>query len=297
VTEAVRRLILFLWIGTCVGACSPVATDGAAKSDSTSTDSLRIVTLSPHLAELVFAVGSGGQVVGVSAYTDFPVEAAALPLIGDAFNLDQEQLALLEPDLLLAWDTGTPAHVVDELRARGYNVEVITTTTLADVSAALRKIGTLTNNRRKADEVAAGFSNALADIADNSRGAAPITVFYQVDARPLYTINGGHFVSQLIDLCGGTNIFADLDGLAPLVSVEAVLERDPEVMLASTDAGDDAFDEWDRWPDLAANRYGNRFLMPANDIGRPTPRLLDGARAVCEALDESRRNRMEKLDD
>lgn len=251
----------------------------------------RIVTLSPHLAELVFAVGAGELVVGVSAYTDYPDAATRLPVVGDAFNLDQEQLTLLEPDVLLAWDTGTPAHVIDELRARGYFVEVVTTTTLSDIPAALLRIGEMTGQRASAAAAASAFENGLAEIADAMDGASPISVFYQVDARPLYTINGTHFVSQLIALCGGQNIFEDLGGLAPLVSVEAVLERNPDVILASTDAGDSAFDEWDRWTDLGANRYGNRFLMPANDIGRPTPRLLDGARAVCRALDIGRRNR------
>ena len=251
----------------------------------------RIVTLSPHLAELVFAVGAGDQVVGVSAYTDYPDAAAALPVVGDAFNLDQEQLTLLEPDVLLAWDTGTPAHVIDELRSLGYPVEVVTTTALGDISVALERIGELTGHQASSASAAAAFESGLAEIAQGAEGASSISVFYQVDARPLYTINGTHFVSQLISLCGGRNIFEDLDGLAPLVSVEAVLERNPEVMLASTDAGDAAFDEWDRWTDMAANRFRNRFLMPANDIGRPTPRLLDGAQAVCRALDEGRRNR------
>ncbi len=289
-TGLARRLALLFWIGACVAACSPAATSATASSAS-STAAHRIVTLSPHLAELVFAVGAGERLVGVSAYTDFPGEAARLPVVGDAFNLDQERLALLQPDLLLAWDTGTPAHVVDELRSRGYRVEVVTTTALADIAAALRKIGALTGEADRAAAAAAQFTAGIESIAASSAGAARVSVFYQVDARPLYTINGSHFVGQLIELCGGSNIFADLDGLAPLVSVEAVLERNPEVMLASTDAGDRAFDEWDRWPDLAANRYGNRFLMPANDIGRPTPRILRGARAVCEALDQGRQNR------
>lgn len=289
-TGLARRLALLFWIGACVAACSPAATSATASSAS-STAAHRIVTLSPHLAELVFAVGAGERLVGVSAYTDFPGEAARLTVVGDAFNLDQERLALLQPDLLLAWDTGTPAHVVDELRSRGYRVEVVTTTALADIAAALRKIGALTGEADRAAAAAAQFTAGIESIAASSAGAARVSVFYQVDARPLYTINGSHFVGQLIELCGGSNIFADLDGLAPLVSVEAVLERNPEVMLASTDAGDRAFDEWDRWPDLAANRYGNRFLMPANDIGRPTPRILRGARAVCEALDQGRQNR------
>ena len=258
---------------------------------------LRIATLSPHLAELVFAVGAGNLLVGVSAYTDYPPAALAIPVIGDSFNLDQERLTLLEPDLLLAWDTGTPAHVVDDLRARGFRVEVITTTGLDDVPAALRKIGDLTGYTASAETAATDFEAALQELADESVSLSQISVFYQVDARPLYTINGSHYVSELIEICGGENIFAELNGLAPLVSVEAVLEREPEVILASTDAGPSAFDEWDRWTDLAANRYSNRFLMPANEIGRATPRLLLAANAVCDALNVGRRNREASRDE
>jgi iron complex transport system substrate-binding protein len=251
----------------------------------------RIVTLSPHLAELVFSIGAGDLVVGVSAYTDYPEDAARLPVIGDAFNVDQEQLALLRPDLLLSWDTGTPAHVVDELRSRGFRVEVIGTTALADLPQALNRLGDLTGHKDDAAEVAARFSRGLAELARAYDAAEPIRVFYQVDAHPLYTINGDHYLSELVQICGGTNIFEDLVGLAPLISVESVLEREPEVILASTDAGEQAFVEWHRWPDLAAMKYGNYFLMPANEIGRATLRLLVGARAVCDALEEGRKNR------
>jgi iron complex transport system substrate-binding protein len=168
-------------------------------------------------------------------------------------------------------------------------VEVVTTTSIADIPAALLQIGEMTG--RSGRMAAVDFSDGIETIATRYSGASSISVFYQVDARPLYTINGSHFVSELIDLCGGTNIFDDLEGLAPLVSVEAVLERDPEAILASTDAGPTAFDEWDRWAELAANRFGNRFLMPANEIGRPTPRLLEAAQEVCGALDTARENR------
>lgn len=250
-----------------------------------------MVTLSPHLGELVFAVGAGDLLVGVSAYTDYPPEATTIPRVGDAFSLDQEQLALLQPGLLLAWDTGTPAHVVDELRDRGYRIAVITTTSLADIPGALLQIGALTGHEAAAAAAASNFEQRLAAIARQYADASPIRVFYQVDARPLYTITGKHFVSELIEICGGTNIFADLEGLAPVISVEAVLDRDPEVILASSDAGPAAFAHWDRWTELAANRYGNRFIMPANEIGRPTPRLLRAADTVCDALASARENR------
>ena len=275
----------------CCLLLSACGADRGAEGPANDGVATRIVTLSPHLAELVIASGAGQTLVGVSAYTEIRDNMRSITVIGDAFNIDQEALALLEPDLLLAWDTGTPAHVIDELRRRDFRVEVITTTRLSDIAAALRTIGRLTGNPDSAGAAADAFVAGVQDIRAKHSDAAPISVFYQVDARPLYTINGDHFVSELIGLCGGVNVFSDLDGLAPLIAVEAVLERDPEVILASTDAGTRAFDEWDRWPDLDANRYNNRFLMPADDIGRPTPRLLDAAGELCEALALARRNR------
>jgi iron complex transport system substrate-binding protein len=251
----------------------------------------RVATLAPHLTELVFAAGAGHKLVGVSAYSDYPAAALELPLIGDAFAVDHERLIILEPDLLLAWQGGTPAHVVDELRRLGYNVEVIRISTLADVADALRRIGELTDSVNKANDVALEYTEGLQSFERRYADAEDLRVFYQVDKRPLYTINQQHYVSELIGLCGGSNVFSDLDGLAPIVSVEAVVERDPEAMFASSDAADGAFDEWDRWPHIAANRYKNRFLMPADEIGRATPRLLIAAKAVCDALQVARANR------
>lgn len=296
-TRSGRIFVLNLLCVTLFACDGPDKSQPADSDPGLRSESLKIVTLSPHLAELVFAVGAGDLLVGVSAYTDYPVAAANLPVVGDAFNLDQEQLTVLEPDLLLSWKTGTPAHVVDELRARGYRVEVISTTTLDDLPKALEQIGVLTGHEETAGAVVEEFSRGLHDLAVAAADVEPIRVFYQVDARPLYTINGDHYVSQLIHICGGTNIFAELSGLAPLVSVESVLEREPEVILASTDAGSHAFDEWRRWSDMAAIRYDNQFLMPANEIGRATPRLLVGATAVCDALESGRANRSKAEND
>ncbi len=251
----------------------------------------RIVTLAPNLAELAFAAGAGDRLVGVSAYSDFPPPVLDLPLVGDAFTIDQEQLALLRPELLLAWESGTPAHVVDELRAAGYAVVVIRTQSLADISAAVIRIGELAGTARRAREVAAEFATALDALAERHRGAEAIRVFYQVSKRPLYTVGREHYASELITLCGGRNVFADIDELAPAIDVEAVLDRNPEAMLASDDAGSDAFSEWDRWPAIAANRYGNRFLLPADELSRPTTRVLGAGRAMCEALQAARERR------
>lgn len=254
-------------------------------------DVTRIVTLAPSLAELVFAAGAGEVLVGVSAWSDYPPAVAELPVIGDAFMLDRERLALLEPDLLLAWHNGTPAHVIDELREAGYRVETLRTNSLGDVSVALHRIGELAGTMAVAKTVAADYERALNDIAARYTDAGDIRVFYQVSRRPLYTVNGGHYISELIALCGGSNIFADLAELAPTIDVEAVVARDPEVMLASTAAGDDAFADWSRWPGITANRLGNHFRLPADTISRASPRVVGAAESMCDALDKARRNR------
>ena len=249
----------------------------------------RVVALAPNLTELTFAAGAGSALVGVSAYSDYPAAARKLPLVGDAFTVDQEQLALLKPDLLLAWQGGTPAHVIDELRNAGYRVEVLRTRSLEDVATALRRIGDLTGHPETASRVATAYTEELQSIREANAGTDEVSVFYQVSARPLYTVNGQHYVSELIGLCGGRNVFGDLDELAPAIDVEAVVERDPEVMLASADANGDAFAEWSRWPNMAANRYANHFLMPADQIGRATPRLVEAATALCDALTIARK--------
>lgn len=261
------------------------------QSASAEASSPRIVTLAPHLAELLYAVDAGERLVGVSAYTDRPPEAAALPVVGDAFAVDQERLALLEPDLLLAWESGTPAHVIDELRARGYRVEAVRTRGLDDVAAALLTIGELTGHAAEAEQAAQRFREGLRQLASRHRAARPIDVFYQVSQQPLYTINGEHYVSQLIRACGGRNVFASLSELAPMVDVEAVLVRDPEVMLASSDNPADVFAVWRQWPDLAVNRFDNFFFLPADEIGRATPRLLAAGETLCRVLERARERR------
>jgi iron complex transport system substrate-binding protein len=251
----------------------------------------RIVSLAPNLTELLFTVGAGSQLVGVSAWSDYPREVLDLPVVGDAFNVDQEQLALARPDLLLVWESGTPGHVVDELRGIGYSVVSIRTRSLDDIASALQQLGALTGHVDEAESAARRYRAALQSMRDQYSGLAAIRVFYQVAARPLYTINNEHYISELISVCGGDNIFSDLSDLAPTVDVEAVVDRDPEVMLASTDAGDDAFAEWTRWPGMAANRMGNQFLLPADEIGRATTRVIIAGRAMCLALQQARINR------
>ena len=280
-----RRAALLLLLAGAAGCMAPEPPEPRPGEYS------RLVSLAPNLTEIVYAAGAGDALVGVSAYSDYPPEATELPVVGDAFTVDQERLRLLEPDALLVWESGMPAHVVDELRRAGFPVEVIRTRGLVDVAAALRRIGAITGYDSTAEAAATAYLEGLGRLRRQYGGAEPISVFFQVSARPLYTVNGSHFISELIEICGGRNVFADVGELAPAVDVEAVVERDPEVLLGTDAAGKDAFSEWRRWPEIAANRFGNHFLVPADEIGRATTRLVAAGESVCAALAVARRQR------
>ena len=159
----------------------------------------------------------------------------------------------------------------------------------ADVAAAMRRIGA--DRGRGGGKRCRAIRGGVRRADEAHRGSAAISVFFQISARPLFTVNREHFISEIIALCGGRGIFDDLGELAPSVDVEAVLDRDPEIILAGANVGDEAFAVWERWPQLAANRLGNQYLLPDETIGRPSPRLTMAGRAVCLALEQGRRNR------
>jgi len=294
VSRSARGCAILLLLVTFAQGCGDTAATAA-----TGGERLRIVTLAPHLAELVHAAGAGSSLVGVSAYSDYPQTVSDLPQVGDAFAVDQERLALLKPDLVLAWASGTPLRNVEELRKRGYRVEIVATQRLADIAAALRQIGALAGRPEQAGRRAERFSESLAELREEHADKAAIRVFYQISTRPLYTASGEHYVSELIDLCGGQNVFADLGALAPLVSEEAVLARNPEVFIAGSasvaDNRDELFGQWRRWPELAANRYDNFFTLNADRLTRATPRIVEAGQELCDRLQAARDRRTAAL--
>ncbi|MEE4160871.1 MAG: cobalamin-binding protein [Woeseiaceae bacterium] len=266
-----------------LAACAPEP-DAAPDTASAS----RIVALAPHLAELVYAAGAGDMLVGVSAYTDYPAEAAELPVVSDAFTVDQERLRLLAPDLVLAWDSGMPAHTIDGLKQSGFRVITLRTRSLADITESLETIGRLTGRTAEARAEAERFRNAIAGIRAQYAAATSIRVFFQVSARPLYTINGEHFISELIEACGAVNVFADLGELAPAIDVEAVLAADPEAII--TGSGSTQLDTWRRFSTLSATRAGNLLTIDAPHLSRASTRLDDAARTLCAVIETARRD-------
>ena len=253
------------------------------------TAATRVITLSPHLAELACAAGGCDRLVGVSAYSDYPPEVLQLPQVGDGFAVNLEAVLALRPDLVLAWNGGTPADTVTRLRRLGLQVESIDVGGLDEVGDALERVGHLLGTSAAADAAAVAYRLRLAALRTRWRSATPIRVVYQIETAPAYTVNGKSPISAALALCGGVNVFADLPTLAASVSPEAMLAAQPQAVLFGGEENQAAMHAyWTRLTAAPAQRLGTLYPVNADWLGRATPRLLDGVEQVCERLDLAR---------
>ncbi|MGA9851541.1 MAG: cobalamin-binding protein [Gammaproteobacteria bacterium] len=249
----------------------------------------RIVSLAPDLTELAYDAGAGPDMAGAGKYSDYPAAAKKLPRIGDAFRVDLERLLALKPDLVLAWQGGTPVALIERLRALNVPVLVIGTHQLNDIAANLELIGHATGHTAEAQAAALAFLAELKQLRKQYAGREPVRVFYEISATPLYTVGGHQIISRMIELCGGRNIFSDLGALAAPVSLEAVLARDPQAVVTGGDEDAAArLKGWRRWPQISAVRTGSLFSISSDLLARATPRILEGGIRLCEDLGEAR---------
>lgn len=252
----------------------------------------RIVSLAPDLTELTYDTGAGAALVGTSRYSDYPAAARKLPRIGDAFRFDLERILALKPDLILAWRDGTPASAIERLRALKLPVLVIGTQTLAGIAESLELVGRAAGHAAEAQAAAQAFLAGLETLRNQFANRAPVRVFYEISAEPLYTVGGQQIISRMIELCGGRNIFADITAPAAAVSMENVLARDPQAIVTGSDPGAAArLKAWQRWPRISAVKTGSLFSISSDLLVRATPRILEGGRQLCEALESTREYR------
>jgi iron complex transport system substrate-binding protein len=264
-----------------------IVTAGAGEPARPAT---RIVSLAPHLTELAFAAGAGDQLVAAVEYSDYPPAARRIPRVGDAFRVDFERLIALRPDAVLAWDSGTPTQTIERMRALNLRVLVLATHRLADIGKVVRTLGDVAGTSAIAEPAAAAFEREIETVRREYRGRREVTVFLQIGDRPLYTVSAGHVMSEIVSLCGGRNIFAQLSVIAPSVSTEAVLAANPQVIIATDDTVHDAKAEWSKWVAIDAVRTGNVYTLPSDDIARATTRLAVGTATICRTLDTARRS-------
>ncbi len=265
-------------------------TDFAGRRVTLPAPAGRIVALAPHVVENAFSAGAGEQVVGVVDYSDYPQAATAIPRVGSAYAWSLEAVVALKPDLVLMWGSGNGSSGLDSLQRLGIPAYVSEPRKLSDIGRTVRDIGHLAGTTEQATAAAGAFQQSLDTLAAQYRGAEVVSVFYEIWNTPLQTLNGEHMVSDVIRLCGGHNIFADAPVLAPRISLEAVLERDPMAIIAS---GMDAarpewLDSWRDYPAMRAVQEDALFFIHPDLLQRPSLRILQGASRLCSQLDTLR---------
>ncbi|MDE2235180.1 MAG: cobalamin-binding protein [Gammaproteobacteria bacterium] len=292
-----RSIALYL-IGLCLllpaAAAAAITVTGADHQSITlAAPARRIVSLAPDLTELVYDAGAGAALVGASSYSDYPQAAKKLLRIGDAFRFDLERVLALRPDLVLAWQSGTPVTAIERMRALGLPVLVIGSQQLTDIARNLELIGKVTGHEAQAKTAAREFLAGLASLRQEYAGRPPVRVFYEISSRPLYTVGGRQIISRMIELCGGRNIFSELKVPAATVSMGAVLARDPQAVITG---GDDQaaarLKAWHRWPMVSAVRTHSLFSISNDLLARATPRILQGGKQLCEDLEKARESRL-----
>ncbi len=275
--------IVWLWLALPAAAAGIRVVDDAGQRLEFAHPPQRIVSLAPHLTELLYAVGAGDRLVGADSASDYPEAARALPRIGDYSRIRPERILAVRPDLIVAWSGGNRAADLHGVARLGIPVLYTEATRLDDVARLLRLIGAVTGRSREGEAAARDYLARLDALRQRHARPQPLPVFYQIWDRPLMTVGGAHWIDEALSLCGARNIFHDLDAAAPVVSREAVLARRPALILSGSDAPD-ARRAWQRFAALPAAANKGFVTLDADRLHRATPRLIAGVAGLCEAV-------------
>ncbi len=270
-----------------------VVTDDAGQAVRLARPASRIVSLAPHVTELVYAAGAGDKLVGAVDFSDYPEAAKKLPRVGSYASVDAEAVLALKPDLVIGWQSGNNPVQLARLRSLGIALFVTEPRRIEDIAASLRRLGELVGTSAAASAAAKALQARHAALAARYAKRPPVRTFYQIWAQPVMTVNGRHIISDVMRLCGAENVFADVATLAPKVTAEAVLVANPEAIVVSGMAETRAewLAPWLRWPSVTAVARGNLFHVHPDLINRHTPRILEGAQQLCEQLETARERR------
>lgn len=252
----------------------------------------RIISLAPHVTELVFAAGAGDLLVGVSEYSDFPEEAKRITSVGNVFALDLERLLALKPDLVIIWGTGNAKLLAKKLRDNKITVFESEPHNYEDIATSIEKIARLSGTENIGTITAQQFRLRLKNLINNYRlqeNEKPVSVFHQMVKSPLMTINHEHFISKMIELCGGKNVFAELKDISSTITTEALLIANPEFIFNSGKNNQTLVKDWANFPNLSAVKKQNLYSIPGDWLHRAGPRVLDATELLCKNIREARK--------
>jgi iron complex transport system substrate-binding protein len=286
--RALAALLLLFW-GACAAAAITVTDDTGARL-TLPDHPTRIVSLAPGATEMLFAAGAGDRVIATVEFSDEPLAAKRVPRIGDATAVDIEKLIALRADVVVVWPGGgNPAQIaqVEKLRLPIYRQQVHK---LSELPASLRRLGELTGTRDAAERNAKDLEKRLENLTRKYGKREPVNVLLQVWNRPIYTVGGSQLMTDALRLCGARNVFGDLQEQGPAVDVEAVIARDPDIIVAVAPpgTGQEWLDDWRRFKTMRAVRTNALIAFEDARLSRLGPSAIAGTEALCTALEASR---------
>ena len=284
-------MIILAWLSV-ITAAEVVVVDDNGQQIKLAVPAKRIVSLAPNITEVLFHIGAGEKIVGADEYSNYPEEAKDILRVNNHAAANYELILSLEPDLVIAWQSGNGNKIIDPLRKLGIPVFVVETNKMDAIPSLFRRFGKLSGHGDQAEQRAHEFSRRLQELRAAQAGKSVIKVFYQIWDEPLITLNGEHMVSDIINLCGGVNVFSDAIPLVPYVNIETVVVADPEVIIAggSREERPAWFESWQKWSGISAVINQHIYLIPSDLMQRHSARILDGMELMCAHLDSARSN-------
>jgi len=259
-------------------------------TDNNPLKNQRIISLAPHIIEILFSLGAGENVVATTEHSDFPEAANQVPRIGNYARLKIEKILAYEPDLVIAWRLRNPLDDLARLKKLGVRIVYSDPKNLEDVADEIRLLGNLTGTSKRAEILANQYLVALKNLRLTFANKSPITVFYELWSNPLTTVSNNAWPQQHLNVCGAINPFVEGISDYPQIGLEQVVMAKPQLIIQPMSKGEPNPNavNWLQWNEIPASIH-KQLIQPNSDkLHRMTPRLLEELEKLCISIDHSR---------
>ncbi|MCG9701824.1 vitamin B12 ABC transporter substrate-binding protein BtuF [Vibrio natriegens] len=251
----------------------------------------RVISLAPHATEIAYAAGLGDKLIAVSEMSDYPEQANKLEKVSNYQGIKLERIIALRPDLVIAWPSGNPAKELEKLAQFDVPIYYSTSSSLMDIANNIEQLSQYSENPQIGQKAADDFRTQLKVLKDKYNTEDKVRYFYQLSEKPIITVAGKNWPSEVFSFCGGENIFSSAGSPYPQVSIEQIITRQPDVIFTSRHAmsSDGMWSEWKN--EVPALKDGHIWSLNADWINRPTPRTLNAITEVCDYFESVRQKR------
>lgn len=249
----------------------------------------RIIALSPHSVELLYALGVGDRIIGSTEFADYPEAANKIERIGGYHGLQTERIVELQPDLIVAWEGGNRSEDLNLIEKLGLPIYRSETKRLRHIAVEIEALGKLTGTEKKAAKLIKDFNRSLDALSEANQHKSKIRFFYQLWSAPIRTISTGSWINEMLEICGGQNIINDPNVDYPQISLETVLLNDPQAIIIPSSHGHDNGKlsglKWEEWPEIPAVKNNHIYRINGDILHRFSLRVVEATTTLCQTFD------------